>query len=758
MNDYFTAYLESARRLAAGKGLSWVVALETDGTVRKADVWDLSALVGAPPPRSLLADLGEDAKCLEYLNAAADSSSRRTRGPLPRAWQELVKAAAIDQVLVRMNHPHSAACNVVRPLRILATCASGVEPWDLTRDAVERASAVARKIQRCGKLAELIVSVVKDVIDRNHLADRCPLMPPSTFQRHRPRNPLLLAPSPTLRKHLTDRKNAERLPSSRALWELVRIVLTEKPRTFMDTIRFAQCKLLLLCGFRIGEACMLPADWRRDREYFDGNGRPAGEAGGISRSLTVRHFAEKQRGLTADSVALFEAFHHVPAMFEEALVPTLEHVAKITEPLRQRLRAQTETGRCFPEYAPSALMPAIEFFVRLFGLLRLKDEELPADLLAKYQSGWDPVLLDQLRAAQCRSDSPLRMAVRTTWSRLNIEKPLPAALDPAGRPWRGRERIPWTRSFFRVADIEAYVATEVPTKLPDRSPMRLGDGRVIYPHELLFIGPKRSLVEERNDGVCDVGMYFSVGHVDGVDLTHYLGGRSDPNFFTRYGQTEEDRALSLNSHSLRHLQTTELYRLGISELYMTKRFNRRSFAENRRYKHVTLAEDLDALEIPAGAEKHLDPRGQDTLRLISAGKLRGPLVDEFRRIQREEGDQQAFAFLQVEADGFHATPYGFCLNSFTVDPCPKHLECFNGCRHLALSPVDEHRQNLEQMRDTLQGALARIQELPAGHVGRENQLRHAKIRLANVERALAATPGSRPFADGEDRSVALEGG
>jgi hypothetical protein len=60
------------------------------------------------------------------------------------------------------------------------------------------------------------------------------------------------------------------------------------------------------------------------------------------------------------------------------------------------------------------------------------------------------------------------------------------------------------------------------------------------------------------------------------------------------------------------------------------------------------------------------------------------------------------------------------------------------------------------MQETLQGAVARIQELPAGHVGRENRLRHAKVRLANVERALAATPGSRPFADGEDRSVAQE--
>ncbi len=756
MNEYFTAYVNSARRLADGRGLSWATQLESGGTVRRASVWDLSALVGGPPPRALLADLGDDAKCLECLNAASDSSchARRVKAPLPLGWRDLVKATAIDQVLVRRNQPHSAIGNVVRPLRVLATCANGIQPWDLTREAVERASAVAADIQRSGKLAELIIGVVRDVIDRNHLADRCPLMPPS-LQRRRSRNPLLPS-SPALRKHLTERKNAERLPDSRALWELVRIVLTEKPKTFMDAIRFAQCKLLLFCGFRIGEACMLPADWRRDREYFDLDGRPAGEVGGISRSLAIRHFAEKQRGLTEDSVILFEAFHHVPVMFEEALVPTLEHVAKITEPLRRRLRAQTETGRCFPEYDVSALMPAVEFFVRLFGLLRLREEEFPAEPLAQYLSTWDPVLLDQLRAAQLRSDSLLRGGIKSTWSRLNVEKPLPTPLNFWGRPWRDRGRIPWTRSFFRVADLEAYVVAAVPTKLPDRSPMRLGDGSVLHPHELLFLGPKRSLVEERNDGLCDLGMYFSVGHVDGNDLQLYLGGRSAPNFFTRYGQTDEDRALTLNSHSLRHLQTTELYRLGISELYMTKRFNRRSYAENRRYKHLTLAEDLDTVDIPAGAEKHLGSKAQDTLRLISAGKLRGPLVDELKRIQQAEGEDAAFAFLEVEADGFHATPYGYCLNSFTVDPCPKHLECFNGCRHLTLSPVDEHRQNLQHMRTTLQAALARIQDLPDAHAGRENQLRHTKIRLANVERALGAAPGSRPFADGEDRSLALQ--
>lgn len=54
-----------------------------------------------------------------------------------------------------------------------------------------------------------------------------------------------------------------------------------------------------------------------------------------------------------------------------------------------------------------------------------------------------------------------------------------------------------------------------------------------------------------------------------------------------------------------------------------------------------------------------------------------------KEIQRLEGDEAAFVFLATEADGFHSTPYGHCLNSFTVEPCPKALECFAGCRHLA---------------------------------------------------------------------------
>ena len=56
-----------------------------------------------------------------------------------------------------------------------------------------------------------------------------------------------------LRTSLEERKHAEKLPERRAFWELVRIVFTERPKSFLDLLRFAQAKTLILSGLRDGE-------------------------------------------------------------------------------------------------------------------------------------------------------------------------------------------------------------------------------------------------------------------------------------------------------------------------------------------------------------------------------------------------------------------------------------------------------------------------------------------------------------------------
>ena len=56
--------------------------------------------------------------------------------------------------------------------------------------------------------------------------------------------------------------------------ELTRIVMTEQPRTFMDDLRFAAMRSLIVTGMRAGEVALLPVDWKRERTYLDSKGRP----------------------------------------------------------------------------------------------------------------------------------------------------------------------------------------------------------------------------------------------------------------------------------------------------------------------------------------------------------------------------------------------------------------------------------------------------------------------------------------------------
>ncbi|SFU20322.1 hypothetical protein, partial [Pseudomonas marincola] len=115
------------------------------------------------------------------------------------------------------------------------------------------------------------------------------------------------------------------------------------------------------------------------------------------------------------------------------------------------------------------------------------------------------------------------------------------------------------------------------------------------------------------------------------------------------------------------------------------------------------------------------------------------------------GDDEAFRYLSAEADGLHATPFGFCVNSFTVDPCPKHLECYD-CRHLTRSGIPEEQQRLEQLKHRMFAVVNVIEASPpeARNIGWQNQLKHAQSRLESLEKILVTAPMEHPFPEGKD--------
>ncbi|MFT3959973.1 hypothetical protein [Propionivibrio sp.] len=761
MNEHYRTYVDFGRRLASDRGILWDVRLQDDGMAVQEDAWNITQFVNdSPPPVHWVRDFGLDVKALQSINEKRGQQNLTAleKTPLSPAWIEFFKAAVVEQLFFKKNTTGHVIQNVARPLRVLATAAMGREPWDLRLDDIAFAYDVAKGIQASGKLADLVLGLVKTLIDANHIADVGPLSPLLSFERQGVRNKRARHTKSVdeLRSDLVARKHAEKLPERRAFWELVRIVFTENPRTFLDQLRFAQAKVILLCGLRVGEASLLPADWKRVREYYDTSGRAAGELGGYSKALMLRHFAEKQQSENADSVALFEATQYVPEMFEEVLTEALDQSVRLTQPLRETLRRQVEENRILPWFQRDQLISAVELYPFLTGnpvLLGLSDDEQNM-WQTKYRAGFNYQYFDELYHSQLKqlrfTSVGLSPALYVFYHRL---KGKIAFRQKDGSLWRNA-RMQWAEVFFRVEEMEDYLAG-IQTKLSDQSPFRLSTGDEIKPWDLMFLMPKRALAEGRNDGLCDITRYYSVGRFSPEMMMLSLSGKENdgyPTLFSCYGENDEDRSLSLKPHSLRHLQNTELFRLGVADTIITKRFNRKSVAQSYEYDHRSLAEDLEQIELSQEVEIALGSKAATVARLIKAGKATGPIVEAFKKIQQTRGDDDAFEFLKIEADGFHSTPYGHCINSFTVDPCPKHLECFAGCRHLTATDMPKQRQHLIQLEGRFKNALEAVAARPANTIGRDNQLIHVKNRLEAVRQVLATPHGHAVFPDGKDLS------
>lgn len=767
MNPYYAEFIATAKNLAKERDLIWDLVCDEAGKVSKDTRWNLTTLVGMfPPPTMWLGQLGIDQGSFGKLNEIRTAMGQPAlpAQAMSKDWRDLYQAVMIHQLLIRRTKPLSAT-KVANPVRQLAPVAGDTPPWAVTAEHIQQAYNATLQGQESGKVALDFRTMVRNILDGQKLTDTPALtrfcVPYATEESKVAQSRAddlrkrqnAHGGNKGLRRQLAERKSAAKLPDERAFWELVRIVFTEKPRTFSDVIRFAALQLLIIMGFRIGETASLPLDWKRWREYVDADGTPAGKRGGVSRSLMIRHFAEKQEDdELSEGLALYENTQHVPPMYEEILVVTLDQVAKITAPLRQRLRLQAETGRVFPEYTEDALIPAWEMFVRMTGNALFSDAKVPTELIEEYRETFDPGVLENIRAAQ--ADHNHKALAKFFLHERQRHSPIRNA---TGTPFEGR--VDWPNAYLRVGDVERHIRENRATKHSDTTPTWTTDGTKLFPHDLLFLMPVRNLIEGRNSGVMDTTLYSAIGRLDKQDLVGCLaGGDTVKSLFERYGQTEEDRGLKLVSHSSRHLQNTELFRLGVADTIITKKFNRRSVQQSHVYDHRSLAEDLADIDVPPEAEAVLGDKALLVFKLITANKAVGPIVTEFRKVQREYGDAAAFDYLNAEADGLHVTPYGLCMNSFTSDPCPKHLECFNGCMHLARTKVVSEAVHLERMRDKFAKVIVTLEGLPESrrNVGWANQLTSARIKYDNIVKTLAAQPGEQVFPDGKDLSVTQE--
>jgi len=227
------------------------------------------------------------------------------------------------------------------------------------------------------------------------------------------------------------------------------------------------------------------------------------------------------------------------------------------------------------------------------------------------------------------------------------------------------------------------------------------------------------------------------------------------SIFTVRGLTETDGSrIKIKTHQPRHWRNT-LYELaGMSNVNQALAMGRQLLDQNVAYHHPTLEEHTqthrDFLNFNSVAEK------VEFLKTgIRSKNILGELTETYHNIKLKKGDNIAELFLKTFANAMHITPYGVCTNDFSLQPCPLHLECWNGCSNLHMTGSDHETEQLQGLIAQTEDNLIRMQKEESIEFGVNRFTNRLEKQLNNMKKALELAKKSkniRLFPEGIDLS------
>lgn len=141
-----------------------------------------------------------------------------------------------------------------------------------------------------------------------------------------------------------------------------------------------------------------------------------------------------------------------------------------------------------------------------------------------------------------------------------------------------------------------------------------------------------------------------------------------------------------------------------------------ALVQNVYYQHTSIEENTAAHHEFLAFNSH-----HERIDFLHTGirdkRIQGALTDSYHALLSDKGTTTAEAFLTVHATALHVTPFGGCIHDFSQAPCPKHLQCWNGCSHLHLMGTPSERANLEKQAENLTTAITIMRDAGAGEAG-----------------------------------------
>ncbi|MBB3946971.1 hypothetical protein GGQ73_002935 [Rhizobium skierniewicense] len=757
----FARFINDSRELAEKKNVSWNISVDAVGNIVKGHRLELGRMAGSRQNGPSFSRTMPDEKTLDLMNIIR---ARQRLDPIfckapAEPWIDLMMAVIIDQIFVKVNRPAQVQRHLLM-IRIIAAESGPTPPWQLEPSTVRRAYNVALGIGASGKSALDLSTTIKVYFDQLRLAEVPALgkycvayddaageervRSRKAYQNDRHASNQIL-------DRLSDRRSPEKLPDKRSYFMIVDIVFAMEPHNVSDWIRFSAIKLMIVTGLRAEEVLGAPVNCLSWREYLDSDGNPPALGGGVSREVFFRYFGlKKESESNRGSAALYETSQNVPLLFQRIFEDTVDDVRRVTAPARERLAAQAASGRLLPEYGRHEIVPAMEIFSRLTGNLKYADCELPPEVVAAYRKSLDFEHLKSLRDYQ-ESCGRVSHTVISFFSRKSFQP-----YDHHGTPILGKNKN-WFSCYFRVGEVEDALQCELVTKSPELNSLVMQGDRRYGTHDMLFLMPVRNLVEGRNRGVLDVERYYAFGRADYGDIDLALDGSNPNSIFRRY-LGEDGSSLCVNTLEFRHLLSDVLFCNHVSDVINAKFFGRHTLKRTAQYDHTTLSKVLEEMDIGVEEDELLDDTQREMIAEILRDSIGGLKVEQFRKIQREKGDKAAVRYLAGAVAGFTITPLGACTSNFVAAPCPRHLECFRRCEHLTRTSDPAEAQRLDDLLEGFEIQRDAILEIPEARrtLGWQSQLSHVNVQIEGTQAAIAAAPGSKVFANGDDLFLPVE--
>jgi hypothetical protein len=223
-----------------------------------------------------------------------------------------------------------------------------------------------------------------------------------------------------------------------------------------------------------------------------------------------------------------------------------------------------------------------------------------------------------------------------------------------------------------------------------------------------------------------------------VDINHALGDDEKyPSIFSRRSLTEADGTpIRLTSHQPRHWRNTIYHLTGMTDVQQALALGRKRLDQNVFYQHTSIEENTAAHHEFLAFNSH-----HERIDFLHSGirdkRIHGALTDSYHALLSDKGTTTAEAFLAVHATALHVTPFGGCIHDFSQAPCPKHLQCWNGCSHLHLMGTPSERANLEKQAVNLKNAIAVMRDVGVGEAGSDVWVADQEVKLNNIKSVLA---------------------